>query len=152
MYNHKNLCKMTLVKRNPNARLSSIFDEFLTPEFYGGMSFKNNIPAVNIKENETDFTIELAAPGLKKEDFYVEVDNNVLTISAEVKNETTETDEKGKYSRKEFSYNSFKRSFTLPETINEDTIVATYEHGVLNLTMPKKEEALPKAKRLIEIA
>ncbi len=142
---------MNLIKRN-TLPFPSIIDEFLKPDWLGGMqNFGANVPAVNIKESETEFAVELAAPGKKKEDFNIEVDENVLTISAEAKNERQEKDEKGRYTRREFSYSSFKRAFTLPETVNEADIKASYEDGVLHITLPKREEALPKPKRMIEI-
>lgn len=142
---------MNLIKRN-TLPFPSIIDEFLKPDWLGGMqNFGANVPAVNIKESETEFAVELAAPGKKKEDFNIEVDDNVLTISAEAKNERQEKDEKGRYTRREFSYSSFKRAFTLPETVNEADIKASYEDGVLYITLPKREEALPKPKRMIEI-
>lgn len=143
---------MTLVKRNNSYGLPTIFDEFFKPDFFGGMqNLSANLPAVNIKETDENFFLELASPGLKKEDFNLELDNNILTIWSEVKNESTDTDENGKYSRREFSYSSFKRSFTLPESVDESQINATYDAGVLKVMLPKKEEALPKAKRMIEI-
>ena len=144
---------MNVIKRNNNVIFPSIIDEMFKPDWLGGVqNFGANVPAVNIKETDTVFRIELAAPGKKKEDFNVEVDHNVLTISSEERSETNEKDNEGKYTRKEFSYNSFRRSFTLPETVNLDTINASYEDGVLHVTLPKKEEALPKPKRLIDIA
>ena len=144
---------MNVIKRNNNVIFPSIIDEMFKPDWLGGVqNFGSNVPAVNIKETDTVFEIELAAPGKKKEDFNVEIDHNVLTISSEEKSESSEKDAQGKYTRKEFSYNSFRRSFTLPETVNLDKINASYQDGVLHLTLPKKEEALPKPKRLIEIA
>lgn len=110
------------------------------------------IPAVNIKETETGFELELAAPGLKKDQFSIEVDQNLLTISSERKDENESKNAEGTYSRREFSYSAFKRSFTLPETVDSEKIEAQYEDGVLHIAIPKKEEALPKPKRLIEIA
>ena len=143
---------MNLVKTNPRAFFPSVMEDFFKPDFMGGtQSFSSTIPAVNIKETETEFRIELASPGLKKEDFNIELDENVLSISSERKIESEEKNENGKYTRKEFSFSSFKRSFTLPETVNEEDIKANYENGVLFLTLPKREEALPKPKRLIEI-
>ena len=140
---------MNLIKRN-TVPFPSIIDELLKPDWLGGMqSFNHNVPAVNIKETDTSFGIELAAPGKTKEDFNIEIDHNVLTISSETKSENEET--QGKYTRKEFNYSSFRRAFTLPETVNTENINATYENGVLNVALPKKEEALPKPKRLIEI-
>jgi HSP20 family protein len=107
------------------------------------------VPAVTIRENEKDYELELAVPGMKKEDFNVEVDNNVLTISAEVNSENAF--EEDNFTRKEFSYSSFKRAFTLPETIDEDQIKSSYEDGVLIFELPKKTEALPNPKRKISI-
>jgi len=142
---------MNLVKRN-NVLLPSLVDEFLKQDWFGGVqNFENNVPAVNIKETDTNFSLEVAAPGKNKEDFSIEVDHNVLTISSETKTESEQTEENGRYTRREFSYASFRRAFTLPETINTDAIHATYENGVLMVTLPKKEEALPKPKRLINI-
>jgi HSP20 family protein len=132
---------MNLIKRN-TVPFPSIIDELLKPDWLGGIQ-------VNIKETDTSFGIELAAPGKKKEDFNIEIDHNVLTISSEEKTEKEETE--GKYTRKEFSYSSFRRAFTLPETVNTENINATYENGVLHVALPKREEALPKPKRLIEI-
>ena len=143
---------MNLVKRS-TVNFPSILDELLKPDWLGGIqSFNATIPAVNVKENDTSFTLELAAPGKTKDDFNIKIDRNVLTISSEFKNENEEIDDEGIYTLKEFSYSSFRRSFTLPETVNADNINASYENGVLNVTLPKKEEALPKPKRLIEIA
>jgi HSP20 family protein len=142
---------MNLIKRN-TLPFPSIIDELLKPDWLGGMqNFNTNVPAVNIKETDTSFGIELAAPGKNKEDFNIEIDHNVLTISSEEKTEKEEKSNEGKYTRKEFSYASFRRAFTLPETVNTDSINATYENGVLQVALPKREEALPKPKRLIEI-
>lgn len=141
---------MNLIKRNPSVVFPSLLDEFFKPDFFGGVqNFSNNVPLVNIKESETDFVIELASPGLTKEDFHIEIDNDALTISSESKTENESSNEK--YTRKEFSFSAFTRTFTLPETVNSENINAIYENGVLNITLPKKEEALPKPKRLIEI-
>ena len=143
---------MNLIKRN-TVPFPSIIDELLKPDWLGGIqNFNANVPAVNIKETDTNFGIELAAPGKTKEDFNIEIDHNVLTISSEEKTEKEEKDNQGKYTRREFSYSSFRRAFTLPESVNADSINATYENGVLHVTLPKREEALPKPKRMIEIA
>ena len=140
---------MSVIKRN-NVIFPSLMNEIFKPDWFGGMeNFGAKVPAVNIKENDEDYELELAVPGMKKEDFNVEVDDNVLTISAEVNSENSISEEN--YTRKEFSYSSFKRSFSLPETIDEDKIKASYIDGVLKFTLPKKEEALPKPKRMIAI-
>jgi len=139
---------MSTIKRN--MLFPALMNEIFKPDWFGGMeNLDNTFPAVNIKENEKDFELELAIPGQKKDDFNIEVDHDVLTISMESKSENETSEEN--YTRKEFSYTSFKRSFTLPETINEDKINATYVDGILKFTLPKKEETLPKPKRLIAI-
>lgn len=113
-------------------------------------STNSTLPAVNIRENEDSFQIEVAAPGLAKENFKVNLDRNLLTISSEVKHEKEEGDKK--YSRHEFSYQSFQRSFTLPEaTVEGDRISAKYADGILYVTLPKREEIKPKPARDIEI-
>lgn len=143
---------MNLVKRNLDY-FPSIIDEFLKPDWLGGT--QNNwasVPAVNIKETDTGFVLELAAPGKKKEDFSIEIDHQVLTISSEDKTENEEKESNGRYTRREYSFRSFSRSFTLPQSVNTDHIQAHYQDGVLLVQLPKKEEALPKPKRLIEIA
>ena len=140
---------MSLIRRNTDL-LPGIWNDVFTPDWFGGMdSYKSNLPAVNIMEGERDFILELAVPGQKKEDINVELDNDVLTISMETQSEVDE--KQGEYTRREFRYTSFKRAFTLPESVNQEDINADYKDGILRFTLPKKEEALPKAKRLIEI-
>ena len=111
--------------------------------------FNKNVPSANIKETEDNFGIELVAPGFKKEAFKVEVHDRNLTISAEEKTESEEKNET--FLRKEYSFGSFTRSFRLPNTVDSDKIEATYEDGVLQVTIPKKEEAKPKEPKLISI-
>ncbi|GAA3509449.1 Hsp20/alpha crystallin family protein [Aquimarina addita] len=143
---------MSLVKRTD--RLPFILDNVLNADWFGGVATENkigyNTPAVNVIENDDEFTIELAAPGLTKEDFNLELDNDVLIISSELKKEST--DEKSKYTRKEFSYSTFKRSFNLPDSINTVDVIAEYANGILSVKLPKKEEAKVQPKRLIEIS
>ncbi|MGB5665673.1 MAG: Hsp20/alpha crystallin family protein [Maribacter sp.] len=141
---------MSIIKRN-DVLFPSLMSELFKPDWFGGLeNYKTDVPAVNIKENEKDFELELAVPGRKKEDFNIEIDENVLTISSESKTEENVMDEN--YTRREFGYSSFKRAFTLPETIDEGKIKATYVDGLLKFTLPKKKEALPKPKRLIELS
>jgi HSP20 family protein len=105
-----------------------------------GNGFGSKLPAANVKENQNEYIIDLAAPGMKKDDFRIDIENGMLHVSSE-KNE--ESEEKSEYyTRKEFSYSSFSRSFKLPATINEDKIKAKYENGVLMIHLPKKEEAI----------
>ncbi|GGW65904.1 HSP20 family protein [Winogradskyella epiphytica] len=125
-----------------NRELPSVF----TSNFNTGMSS----PKVNIKETEDAFEVEMAVPGLNKSDFKIDLDNDTLSISTEVKEEKEHTEEN--YTRREFGYSSFKRVFTLPESINEDHINAKYENGILNIHLPKKEEVKQKPVRSIEIS
>jgi len=108
------------------------------------------MPAINIKEGKEEFNIEVAAPGFEKKDFKIDLNNNVLEISSE-KEEKNEEDG-DKLMRCEFKYASFKRFFTLPDTIESDKIKATYKDGILNVTIPKKEEAKVKPVRQISIS
>ncbi|MFK7924536.1 MAG: Hsp20/alpha crystallin family protein [Bacteroidia bacterium] len=131
------------------------FNSFLNDFFGEELNFVNggsNMPAVNVKEEDTHFSLEVSAPGRSKEDFNIKIDNKVLTISSEWKNEREEKEETGKYTRREFRYGSFERSFTLPNTVEGDKINARYAQGVLYLNLPKREEAQDKGTRSIEIS
>jgi HSP20 family protein len=144
-----------LAKRNENY-FPSIFDKFWNNELmdwdYSNFSSTNtSLPAVNVHETDNDFIIELAAPGMSKKDFKINFNNNILSISSEIKNENDET--KGNYTRREFSYQSFKRSFTVPENmVNGDKITAKYNDGILNIVLPKREEMKPQPEREIKIS
>jgi HSP20 family protein len=150
---------MSLVKRNGSIlnQLPMLFDDFFNPDFFNWNSsnFSNTnttIPAVNIKETAENYEVEVAAPGMTKNDFKVELDGNMLTISSEKTNQTEENDNE-KYSRKEFSYQSFQRTFNLQkEVVDIDKIQAKYENGLLRLVIPKREEAKQKPPRLIHIS
>lgn len=111
----------------------------------------NTSPAVNIAETKEAFRIEVAAPGLKKEDFKINVEKRVLEISSEKESTKEENRENERYYRKEFLYSSFKRTFSLPSYADTDSITATYKDGILNVTVPKKEEAKEKPIRVIDI-
>jgi HSP20 family protein len=128
-----------------------LLDNFLNDvDLFADNRFASTLPAVNIKEDGNAFTIELAAPGLKKEDFKINLDEKLLTISTSQKEESEEKNDT--YTRKEFSYSSFSRSFRLPKTVDIDKVEATHENGILYLSLPKKEEAKPKEPRLIAIS
>ena len=152
----------SLIRRNRNLfpDLSRLWDDddFFSRGLmnWSTSNFSNSdttLPAVNIKETDNSYLVEMAAPGMKKEDFKIELDNNVLTISSEKSEESQEGSDKERYSRREFSYQSFQRSFALPkEVVDEDKIEARYQEGVLNLRIPKKEKAKQKPPRKIEIA
>jgi len=125
-------------------RLPSMFDNFFKPwneltDMNGWFGSVLTMPAVNIVENKDDFKISLAVPGMKKEDLNIDVDGNIITISSE-KEESKESKDDN-YTRREYNYSSFSRSFTLPEAVNKEKIDAAYQDGVLNLRLPKKDEA-----------
>jgi HSP20 family protein len=147
---------MALVRFN-NGRdtsLPSLFDSLARDLFdlTNTSSPGTSMPAVNIKETKEDFQVEVAAPGMKKEDFKIRLDHNILSISSERENNFDEKDQQGNYTRREFSYQSFQRSFTLPNTVEADKIVANYSDGILRLSIPKREEAKQKPPRNIEIS
>lgn len=151
---------MTLVKFNRGGRnqgfpyagtpyfgdvLSTFFDNHFMPELQG-----STLPPVNIAENENQYTIELASPGRKKEDFQLNLENGQLTISVEVKEEGTE--ENRQFTRREFSHAAFSRSFTLPEEADQNSVNASYQDGILAITIGKREEVkLRKVARKIDI-
>lgn len=131
---------MTLVRFKNDYRPStqSLFDSYFgnsLSDLFADSTVIRQIPAVNIKETETEYVVELAAPGLKKEDFKINLEKDILTISSEKENEE-KTEEDG-YKRREFSYSSFKRSFTLPELASKEEIAANYENGILLISIPK---------------
>lgn len=147
---------MNLIKFDPftrtNTYLPNVFDDFFNRNIGDvvGSDLLHTVPAVNVVETEKDFRLEIAAPGMKKEDFKVSVEKNRLLIGAELEGESSVKEEK--YTRREFSYRSFNRNFMLPGTVNKDAIVAQYLNGVLVVTVPKKAEVVQESRsRVIEI-
>jgi HSP20 family protein len=147
---------MTLVKTKPKGTLiPSVFsdffdtDRFFSPRWFE-REFAETLPAVNIKENGRQFNIEFAAPGFDKSDFKINVENDALTISAEKQEE--KKDESERYTKREFNYSSFSRSFTLPQNANGEKVDAKYENGVLKLTLPKKEETKVSSRKEIKVS
>ncbi len=137
---------MNLVKFNQYPSFTDLIEN-LERNFLGRVDENSgDIPAVNIKEENDKFVMEMAAPGLKKEDFNINLDNYQLTISSEAKKE--KEDKKDNYTRREFLYSSFSRSFTLPKTVDVDKIKADYKNGVLMVTLPKKEEEAKLTKQI----
>lgn len=128
----------------------NFFDNSLGTEFLSNFNTGITLPAVNIKETNNEFILELAIPGMKKSDFVIDVENKVLSISSEVKSENEEKNEI--YTRREFGYSSFKRTFTLPDSIESDKVKASYKDGILLITLPKREEAKQKPPKRIEIS
>jgi len=124
-------------------RMPTVFDDFFKPwnEWFEGGVFGRtmNIPAVNITEHKDEFMVSLAVPGLKKDDFKIDVNGNMLTISCE--KEEKKEEKEAKFTRKEYNFTSFERTFTIPDEVNKEKIDAKYEDGLLKLALPKKEEA-----------
>ena len=147
----------TLVnRRRPVPTLVNVLDSFFNDDFIkkveDGLTVWNGTqPAVNVKEDADAYHIEVAAPGYEKADFEVKVEEQVLSIGTE-KKEETETKEGETFKRREFKYAAFQRTFNLPDTVDSTKIEATYNNGMLNISIPKKEEAKPLPARTIEIA
>lgn len=142
---------MSLILKNKF--LPEFNDGFFGNEFFPNFfdnSSQINMPAVNISENGNHFKIELAAPGLEKSDFKIEVKNNMLTISSE--KEQKNEDSNDKFMRREFNYCSFKRTFGLPQSVDSDKISAEHKNGILSVIIPKREEAKEKPNREILIS
>jgi HSP20 family protein len=135
---------MTRELTRPGRRLlPSVFEDFFRPmdEFFdrGFWSRPFNVPAVNVMEDTDEYKLFFAVPGMKKNDFKIDIDGNMITVSAEVEEKKEEKNEE--FSREEYNFSSFTRTFTLPEEVNREKIEAVYTDGILKLTLPKKEEA-----------
>lgn len=155
----RSLTMKSLMKNNTSLfpAFPSLFDDFFTRDLFdwsnsNWRAFGATLPAVNVKETNEDFQIEVAAPGMTRDDFKVELDNNVLMISSQKEESQEEKDEKGNYTRREFSYQAFQRSFALPENkVHGDKIAARYVDGILRITVPKREEAKLKPAKQIAV-
>ncbi|MCO6501277.1 MAG: Hsp20/alpha crystallin family protein [Vicingus serpentipes] len=148
----------TLIKRNGSffPTIPTLFDDILVKNLFNNsdinhIDHSNTFPAVNIQETNTSYELELAAPGMNKDDFDIEISNNKLIVNA---HRTKEIEDKGEnYTRREFNYQQFQRSFQLPEMlVNEEKIVANYNNGILKITLPKKEENKANPFRRITIS
>jgi HSP20 family protein len=139
---------MRIVKYNNNNVFPSLINEFFNDDF--GMNFLNrshSVPSVNSVENNDSFEIDLAVPGMKKEDFTIELNDKVLVISSE----TSNTMENGKMRLNEFNFSSFQRSFRVPDSVDQDKIKANYKNGILKIKLPKRKESISKPNRVINI-
>lgn len=130
--------------------LDDMFNRDLPSVFTSNFNTGLSLPKVNIRETADNFIVDMAVPGLKKSDFHIDLDNQLLSISAELKEDNEENTQN--YTRKEYGYASFKRTFTLPESVNDSKIDAQYKDGVLSVLLPKKEEAKKKPVRSIKIS
>ena len=139
---------MRIVKYNNNNVFPSLINEFFNDDF--GMNFLNrshSVPSVNSVENNDSFEIDLAVPGMKKEDFNIELNDKVLVISSE----TSNTMENDKMRLNEFNFSSFQRSFRVPDSVDLDKIKANYKNGILKIKLPKRKESISKPSRVINI-
>ena len=139
---------MKIVKFNNKQIFPSLINEFFNDDF--GVNFLNrnhSVPSVNTIENDDSFEIDLAVPGMKKDDFSIELDNNVLIISSETSNNVSNENLR----LNEFNYSSFQRSFRIPESVELDKIKANYKNGILKVLLPKKKESITKPNRVIDI-
>ena len=147
---------MTLIRRRESTPMwTNLFNDFINQDWndwsLGNYSMTNTtLPSVNIIENNENFEVEVAAPGMEKGDFRIEIIQSVLTISSEKREEKT-TPEEGRFTKREFSYQSFCRSFSLPASVDSEKIKAKYDNGILKVIIPKREEAKPKPVRMIDI-
>jgi HSP20 family protein len=143
----------TLATQRPFLGLTSTFNDFFEPWsewFQDGFAGRQlTLPKVNITENTTHYNLELAAPGLHKKDFKIDVNGNILTVSGH--KEENKEEEKDQVTRQEYNYSSFSRSFTLPDEVEQDKIDANYDSGILKLVLPKNEKAAKKTKKTISI-
>ena len=139
---------MRIVKYNNNNVFPSLINEFFNDDF--GMNFLNrshSVPSVNSLENNDSFEIDLAVPGMKKEDFTIELNDKVLVISSE----TSNTMENDKMRLNEFNFSSFQRSFRVPDSVDQEKIKANYKNGILKIKLPKRKESISKPNRVINI-
>ncbi|MGB3618599.1 MAG: Hsp20/alpha crystallin family protein [Catalinimonas sp.] len=136
---------------SPMSNLTQVFDNFFSDDLMHSFGREQvaTLPAVNVREEEDAFVLEVAAPGLKKENFKLNLNHDLLTIGSHFEEEQTEAH--GKFTRREFNYGAFERSFRLPKSVDGDQINARYEDGVLHIALPKREEAKVKPARQIEI-
>ncbi|WP_396170236.1 Hsp20/alpha crystallin family protein [Flavobacterium sp.] len=152
----------TLVKKDglfpslENKSIHNFFDDFITKDLFDWTdrnfaALGSNLPSVNLKETDTKIEVELAAPGMKRDDFKVEIDNDILMISSEKEDKKEEVNKKENYIRREFNYQTFSRTFSLPETIDENKIEATYKDGILHVMIGKKEGIQKRSLKSIPI-
>jgi len=139
-----------LIRRNERGRFPSFFNRNWENDFFKG-SWENDLPALNVKENDKEFKLEISAAGFDKGDFNIQVNKDILTVSAKKEINDEEKDENDKVLRQEFSYSTFSRSFTLPDNIDTEKIEAELKNGVLNVVLPKMEKAPEDSKKQIEI-
>jgi HSP20 family protein len=141
---------MSNLTRRDQSRGSDPWRDFFDLDFFDARfpAGRSSMPAVNLSENENSYTVDVVAPGYKKEDFKLKVNEDVLTVSAESKNERTEGSDGREYSRREYTCSSFTRSFRLPDNARDDAIGAKYNDGILQITIPKTEKEVRASKEI----
>ena len=145
---------MAIIKKSDWPSLANgswLSDFFDNDRFFDDWSRRPSVPAVNVRETEKGYSIDVAAPGMSKEDFDISVEKRVLTISSQKKDEKTEKEQNG-YTRREFSYSSFSRSFALPEEVSDEDVKATYKDGVLRIELAKTPEKQLRRRKAIEVS
>jgi HSP20 family protein len=149
----------TLIRTNGNlfpvlpGLIEDFFNRDLNDSVFNWKGFDATMPSVNIIENNDAYEIEVAAPGMKRENFKIEFENNVLTIASHLENKVEEKDDNKNFTRREFSYKSFQRTFSLPENrVEGERISAKYVDGILRISIPKREEAKVKPARQISVS
>lgn len=147
---------MSLHKENPSNWLPSAIDKMLKTDWLGGTTNINNIgtrvPAVNILETKDNFLIEVAVPGKAKKELIIALENDMISISSEEKEENITPHENGRFTRTEFNFSNFKRVFGLHESVDREKISASYNNGILKIILPKLDEAKDPPKRFIKIS
>lgn len=139
-----------IVRRNQSRGMDP-WRDFFDMDFFGNnppRPGQRSLPAVNISEDDKNYMVDVVSPGFKKEDFKIKVDGDILTISAETKQETAEGGNNKEYSRREYTYSSFTRSFQLPDNAKDDSISANYNDGILKITIPKSQQEVKASKEI----
>ena len=141
---------MNLISTNLNRWKPTLLDELFDDRWFNFDTFNQTFPAVNTIENDNQYLLEIAVPGMDKKDFEIEIQNDLISISSISKQEK-EVNDNLNYNRQEFNYNSFHRTFSLPKEVDQSKIKAIYSNGILTITLPKLKEVISKSKKLIEV-
>ena len=141
---------MNLISTNLNRWKPTLLDELFDDRWFNFDTFNQTFPAVNTIENDNQYLLEIAVPGMDKKDFEIEIQNDLISISSISKQEK-EVKDNLNYNRQEFNYNSFHRTFSLPKEVDQSKIKAIYSNGILTITLPKLKEVISKSKKLIEV-
>ena len=141
---------MNLITTNLNRWKPSLLDELLDDRWLNLDTFNNTFPAVNTIEKENQYLLEIAVPGMHKEDFEIEIENDLISVSSTTKEEK-EVKNRFNYNRQEFNFNSFHRTFSLPKEVDQGKVKAIYSNGILTITLPKLKEIISKSRKLVDV-